>query len=209
MHYRTLLDVVTNRRSIRKFKPGEVSREDIEKIATIGMQAPSAFNAQMWEIVVVDEQPLRDKIANYFIEEMDSFKTAKGFLTAPVFLMVYGDERTRSYGPAVKQDDDAWWQFSLDASLNNAFISMQYAAASLGLGSMWVSAFRNPEIDRRTRKLLNIPAHLKLYEMMAIGYSDIKVGKKKLRELSDTVHFNGVDNYRTSEELDNWFKAKK
>lgn len=209
MNYQTMLEIANNRRSIRKFKADEVPREDIEKIATIGMQAPSAFNAQMWEIVVVDDRAFREEIANYFLEEMGSFKTATGFLAAPVFLILYGDERTRNYAPAAKQDDEAWWQFSLDASLNNSFISMQYAATSLGLGSMWVSAFRTPEIDRRTRELLNIPAHLKLYEMMAIGYPDIKAGKKKLRGISDTVHFNRTDNYRTSEDLENWFNPKK
>jgi nitroreductase len=92
-------------------------------------------------------------------------------------------------------DAEAWWNFTFNTSLANAFMSMQLAAASLGLGTQWVSAFRNPAVDKRAKELLGIPGHLKIYEMMAIGYPDIKVAPKKLRPLSSVVHYNRAENY--------------
>lgn len=205
MDYDTLLKITENRRSIRKFSDKPVSRADIEKIVQIGMMAPSGFNAQPWEIVVVDDLGLRDEIAQYLLDGIGSGKTSKGFVNAPVFLMLYGDERTRKFGPAAKIGEDEWWEFVLNASLGSAFMSIQLAASSLGLGSMWVSAYRNPEVDNRARKLLNIPSHLKLYEMLAIGYPGMRPGKKKLRELSGVVHFNRADNYRSADDIEKWF----
>ena len=205
MNYETLLEITENRRSTRKFIDKPVSRTDIERIVQIGMMAPSGFNAQPWEIVVVDDPAIRHEISQFLIEGIGTGKTSKGFLNAPVFLILYRDERTRKYGPADKIGNDGWWEFVLNASLGSAFMSMQLAASSLGLGSMWVSAFRNPEVDKRTRELLNISSHLIVFEMLAIGYPGMKPGKKKLRDLSDILHYNRGENYRSQEELDRWF----
>lgn len=201
--YETLMEITKNRRSIRKFSDRPVPREEIEKIVQIGMMAPSGFNAQMWEMIVVDDSSLREQITDLLLSGLG--KTSKGFTSAPVYLLMYADERVRQYGPAGRAGDDAWWEFTLNSSMSCSFMSMQLAASSLGLGSMWVSAFRNPAVEGPTRELLNIPPHLRVYEMLAIGYPGMKPGKKKLRELSDTLHFNRAENYRSQKELHRWF----
>ncbi len=203
MHYEALSQIAEARRSIRKFTDKPVSTSDIEKMVRIAMMAPSGFNAQPWEIVVVNDTQVRDTITDRLLEGLG--KTSSGFTSAPVYLIMYGDERVRQYGPAAKVHDDAWWEFTLNASLGCAFMNVQLAASSLGLGSMWVSAFRNPDVDQFTRDLLHIPEHLRLYEMLAIGYPDIKPGKKKLRKISDVIHYNRADNYRSEDDLKAWF----
>lgn len=205
MNYETLLEIAENRRSIRKFTEAPVSREDLERIIRVGMMAPSAFNAQMWEIVVVDDLDMRANVTQFIVEGMDGSKGSKGFKSAPVFILLYGDERTRQFGPAHLNGNDPWWEFSLNSSLASAFMNMQLAATSLGLGTMWVSAFRNPEVLRRTQQLLNIPDHLRVFEMMAVGHPGLTPGKKKLRNLDDVIHYNRADNYRTDEDLKAWF----
>jgi nitroreductase len=204
MSYETLLEITEKRRSIRKFTDKPVSRDDIEKIVQIGLQAPCGFNAQMWEMVVVDDLGMRDEIAECLLDITRNAKTAKGFAAAPVFLLLYGDERVRQYGPPPKSDDK-WWEFTLNASLGSAFMNMQLAATSLGLGSMWVSSGRSPKAQEKVSELLNLPPYLKLYELLAIGYPDMKPGKKKLRELSDVIHYNGAENYRSDDQIKKWF----
>lgn len=205
MQYKAMAEITAKRRTIRKFTDEPVSRTDLEKIVHIGMQAPSGFNGQMWEVVVVDDPELRDEITQYIFEGIGTGKTSKGFKSAPAFIFMYGDERIREYGPAHLNENDAWWDFTLNTSLANSFMSMQLAAASLDLATMWVSAFRNPAVDGRTRKLLGIPDHLKVWEMMAVGHPKIKAGKKKMREMNDVLHYNRAENYRTKEDLDAWF----
>lgn len=201
MNYEDLLEIAQNRRSVRKFKPDPVSREDLGKIVDVGIQAPSGANLQPWEMVVVDDPALKEQVSEYLLEGIGNFKTAKGFVKAPAFILLYGDDRLRQFGPPARRDNDAWWNFTLNTSLANAFMSMQLAAASLGLGTQWVSAFRNPTVDKKAKELLGIPDHLKVYEMMAVGYPDIKVAPKILRPLADVIHYNRAANYRSDEEL--------
>ena len=51
MDYDSLLELVKNRRSIRKFKTDPVSDEHIDKILEVARQAPSGLNSQPWEFI--------------------------------------------------------------------------------------------------------------------------------------------------------------
>ncbi|HWQ71987.1 MAG TPA: nitroreductase family protein [Desulfitobacteriaceae bacterium] len=44
--------IITERRSIRKFKPDPIPKEVLERIIKLGMWAPSAMNTQPWEFYV-------------------------------------------------------------------------------------------------------------------------------------------------------------
>ena len=46
------MDTIGSRRSIRKYKPDEVSRDLIEQIAEAARLAPSAKNRQPWRFIV-------------------------------------------------------------------------------------------------------------------------------------------------------------
>ena len=48
-----IIDVIKERKSIRRFKPDPVPREKIEEILTLATRAPSAINLQPWEFTVV------------------------------------------------------------------------------------------------------------------------------------------------------------
>ena len=63
MDYDAFLELVKNRRrSVRRFKPDPISDEYVEKIIEAARWAPSGFNAQPWEFVVVRKQELKGKI---------------------------------------------------------------------------------------------------------------------------------------------------
>ena len=48
-----ILDVMRERKSVRRFKPDPVPREKIEEILSLAIRAPSAINLQPWEFTVV------------------------------------------------------------------------------------------------------------------------------------------------------------
>ena len=58
-------DVVTSRRSIRKYLDKDVSFDDINKIIEFGILAPSAHNRQPWKVKVVRGEE-KDKIVFHF-----------------------------------------------------------------------------------------------------------------------------------------------
>lgn len=190
MKYETLLKIAKDRRSIRAFTEQSVSREVIEKIVEVGRQAPSGFNSQPWQIYVVDDLALRDEITSFLTKGIGEGKTSKGFAGAPVFMFVYGDTRIRETAPPHMKDNDAWWEFTFNTSLSNTFMCMQLAAASLDLGTMWVSAFKNPTVDAKTKALLGIPPQMTVFEMMAIGYPAVQPEEKTLRKMAEILQFN-------------------
>ena len=65
MDYDNLLDLVKRRRIIRRFKPDPIPDERIEQMIEVARWAPSGFNMQPWEFVVVKKPELRDKIVEY------------------------------------------------------------------------------------------------------------------------------------------------
>ncbi len=63
MHYENFLTLVRLRRSIRRLKPDPIPDETIDRIIEAARWAPSGFNTQPWEFIVVRKQALRDRIA--------------------------------------------------------------------------------------------------------------------------------------------------
>ena len=62
MDYEGLLELVKNRRSVRRFLTDPIPDEYVEKIIEAACWAPSGFNLQPWEFVVVKKQELKDSI---------------------------------------------------------------------------------------------------------------------------------------------------
>ncbi|HQI25459.1 MAG TPA: nitroreductase family protein, partial [Smithella sp.] len=57
------LKVITERRSIRKFKPDEVPDEIIHALIEAARLAPSGENCQPWRFVVIKNQECKDRLA--------------------------------------------------------------------------------------------------------------------------------------------------
>ena len=62
MDYDSLLDLVKVRRSIRRFKPDPIPDGHIDKIIEVARWAPSGFNQQPWEFVVIKDKKLKDAV---------------------------------------------------------------------------------------------------------------------------------------------------
>ncbi|WP_368262778.1 nitroreductase family protein [Clostridium disporicum] len=57
------LEFIYKRKSIRKFKEGEIPKEDILKLLDAATQAPSPKNQQTWHFVVLQNRDIINKIA--------------------------------------------------------------------------------------------------------------------------------------------------
>ena len=55
---RNTLDVIKERRSIRKFKPEQIKEEELQAIVESGLYAPSAINKQSWNFTVIQNQEI-------------------------------------------------------------------------------------------------------------------------------------------------------
>jgi nitroreductase len=213
MEYDSFLELAKKRRTSWVFKPDPIPNESIEKIIDAARYAPSGFNSQPWEFVVIKEQELRDEIRDIFAKHFPSkdvkpgMKDPLGFKTAPVLIILYGDPRVRPFAPPPVQKNDKNFQFVLTSSLAISFQYMHLAAASLGLFTRWVSAISWPAIEREVKILLGVPEEFVTYDMMALGKTDFIPSEKKMRPLSEVVHYGRCDRseFRSNEEVKAYF----
>ncbi len=208
MDYESLLELAKKRRTIRKLKADPIPDEYVDKIIEVARWAPSGANSQPWEFIIVKDHELRNSIINLIQEynklshkmelvrepELRFHWTAAGYGRAPVFIILCGDPRTKEAYPLAATLNQG--ESHLISSLASAFLYMQLAATTLGLGSQWVSVIAHPYVQSLTKDLLGVPQELKFYDMLAVGYPDIEPKPRWVRAKDDMVHHDHYDRAR-------------
>ena len=203
------IELLKSRRSIRAYKPDPIPDEYIQKIIEAARWAPSGGNSQPWEFIVIKKKELKDRIADLFIKSVASLREAEltrekemripalvgemmgpGFKNAPVLILLCGDPRVNEAFPLVVFQKLGHEVFI--SNLASAFLCMQLAAKSLGLGSQWVSAAGN-FMEDDLKELLSIPKGIKIYDMMAVGYPAYQLGPRSPRRIDEMTHYDQYD----------------
>jgi len=229
MSYEELLEIVKNRRSIRRFKPDPIPDEEIDKIIEVARWAPSGFNQQPWEFVVIKKAKLRSQIVEYCKEQlqlghkMDTIGspnppgTAQGepleaeggrFYIAPVLILLLGDHRNMEGLPSAAKYGTDYLHNTFNASLTCSFLYMQLAASTLGLAAQWLSSSQTPYVSFMIKELLGIPKYLSIYNMMAVGYPAAQPQPRLVRPRGEMVHLDycGPESFRSDSEVMDFIK---
>ncbi len=148
------IDLLTKRRSIRKFTERPVEQEKIDRLVEAALRSPSSRGFNPWEFVVITEKAS--------IRTLASAKPhGAAFLkNAPLAIAVCADT-TKS---------DVWVEDTAIAAL-----ILHLAAADLGLGSCWIQLRLRPHNDQQSASdfaaaHLNLPENMTVEAIMAIGY---------------------------------------
>ncbi|MFC1869223.1 nitroreductase family protein [Thermodesulfobacteriota bacterium] len=223
MEYDTFLEFVKSRRTIRKIKPDPLPDDTVDKLIEAARWAPSGFNMQPWEFVVVKEPDLQSAIKkavddyrtnDFFAMEAtreewqgSPWKPSPGgeFLLplAPVYIALFGDTRSNQGLPMPARYTNQKLYSIFESTLSNAFIYMVLAAHSLGLAAFYVSATKYPKVGGLIKDILNIPDYLVLYDMLVVGKPDMEVPPKLMRDKDEMIHYGkaGPDEFRSEEKL--------
>ena len=231
MDYAGFLDLVKNRRTIRRFKPDPVPDEDVDKIIEAARWAPSGYNMQPWEFVIIKDKKLKDAVVGWVrdyhklimktesarepwqrVPRRPSIDPEKDYRVAPVFILLLGDTRTLKGLPTAMRYDAERRQTIHTSSLANAYLYMNLAATTLGLATEWVSSVATAYPQCLVKDLLGIPAELEIYDMMALGYPAYRLTSRKLmRDKARMVHHDycGPEDFRTDEEVNDFIKRAR
>ncbi|MBI2934469.1 MAG: nitroreductase family protein [Chloroflexi bacterium] len=205
MDYDSFLELVQKRRSIRRFKPDPIPDEYINKVIDAAVCAPSGANSQPWEFLVIKDRATREKIAAIMAETREqvyrmeqtrpealrhpggrSLATREGFRDAPVLIVLLGDPRTAE--TYILHSYYTRRESNLVSGLATAFVYMHLAAASLGLGSQWLSSTASPYVQAMMKSLLQIPDPLYIYDTMALGYRAYEPRPRLMRSRDEVTH---------------------
>jgi len=218
--YNELLELVKERRTVRRFKPDPVPPDYITKIIDVARWAPSGFHTQPWEFVVITDKEVKEKVVAVLQEYGPPIRNPKPetiqperprFEVAPVFIILLGDWRARTGLPDAAQSSDERVNNIFRTSLACAFLSMQLAATSLGLASQWYSAVSGEQVQAALKALIGIPEGLRMFDMMVLGHPAERPIPKDVRGLDEMIHYNacGKADFRTEEEVIAYAKKTK
>jgi nitroreductase len=213
--------LAANRRSIRGYdEQRPVSNEMVLSILDCARWAPSGGNGQPWEFIVVREQAVRYKIADYYMKQLEQKRemdlavrgtakmTGDGFRRAPVHIVVLGDPRVKQSYPIRTQLEKAESHFI--TGLANATLLIHLAATALGLASQYVSDANSPYMETMLKVLLKIPEPLRIYHLIPVGYAKGSVSAPPRRSLDDVVHYEtyDIEKFRNDEELAGFVRTR-
>lgn len=213
--YNALLELFKARRTIRAIKPDPIPDDLIDKILEAARWAPTGFNMQPLELVVVKDPALRSVIKklvddyknNDFYPMEATREEWQGYPwtiethgrhdlpLAPVFIAFLGDTRRRIGLPMAARYSRQKGDSIFESSLSNGFMYGWLAAYSLGLAAVPVSAVKYPKLQGLVKHALNLPDYLWLYDMMLVGRSDMEggPGHKLVRPLDEMVHYDRAE----------------
>jgi len=167
-----IMPLMQKRRSIRKFQPKPVELEKVDLLVEAALRAPSSLGKNPWQFVVVTDRKSLGALAQAKEHGSDFLEGA------PLGLVVCGD-------PA---QSDVWVE---DCSIACTFI--QLAAESLDLGSCWIQVRERMHgggvtAESHVAKILDLPQHLKVEAIVAVGYPD----EKKTPHSKETIQYDRV-----------------
>ncbi len=140
------------RRSVRQFEKGkQIPKEDIKDLLKIAMYAPSGYNRQPWEFVVIEEGQMRRQIAE--IHPYAAF-----LKDASAAIVVCGDTQ--------KQLDKNFWVVDTSAATQNLLLAIH----GKGLGGCWCGIYPYEDRMRQFQDLLVLPEHIKPNALVVVGY---------------------------------------
>jgi len=211
---RELLKTIHSRRSVRVYKTGKVTDEQLERILDAARWAPSGANSQPWEFIVTRDKKKMKKVREIYLNEWKQRKLEdpvhyKGLKKdyvgdVSVLVLICGDPRTMQVYLTTRQPADREKLFQ--ASVANAVEHMMLMAASERLGTVWVSV--REEVEAELRVLFGVPQPLRLLWVVPIGPARLWPRPRRRRELSAFVHWECYDpnKLRKSKEIRAWPK---
>ncbi len=179
-----LSDVITARRSIRKFKPGEISAEKVKELLDAARLAPSGSNLQPARFIVVQSSAAKEALGK---------STPYKFITkAAVIFVCCADLTTISTrekrvgelfqegafeGVEMDMNDPSAASPVMDSDAIKAYLAMNVAiaiehialkAVDLGLGSCWIGRFDREKVT----KWLALDETIYPVMLLPVGYPD-------------------------------------
>ncbi len=167
-----LIELLRNRRSIRKFKDQPVEQEKIDSLIEAVLRSPSSRGLTPWSFVVITN--------NEKIKELARSKThGSSFLAgAPLAIAVCADP----------EKSDVWIE---DASIASLILHLE--AEDLGLGSCWIQIRSRPHNEQISAEsyfidTLGLNPATTVEAIVAIGYKD----EKKEGRTTDSLLYDRV-----------------
>ncbi|MCK5730789.1 MAG: nitroreductase family protein [Draconibacterium sp.] len=178
----TFQELINSRQSVRRYQDKSVEREKLQLLIEAVQLSPSASNSQPWKLILVDEQELKNKVANATFSKLVAFN--KFAPQAPVIavLVIEKPKIITQIGGSLKKRE-----FPLiDIGIAAEHFCLQ--ATELGLSTCMLGWFN----EKKIKQLLNIPKQKRIGLVITLGYEseDYKQREKIRKSVDEMSSFN-------------------
>ena len=173
-----IMDIIKERRSIRKYQDKEVEESPLNKILESVQWSPSWANTQCWEVIVVKDPDIKEPLQGTLIKN----PATKAMVQAPVVLVLCGKLKSSGYynGQVTTKFGD-WFMFDLGIATQN----MCLTAYDLGLGTVIVGLFDHNKV----KGILGVPEDYEVVTMIPLGYPAKDPEAPKRRTINEFTHY--------------------
>jgi len=155
---------IHTRASVRSLMPCSVTERELEQILEAGRRAPSGYNRQPWEFILVRDRKVLDRLGR--IQRC----IAEG--SAAIALVM--DEQASTY-----------WKEDAGAAIEN----MLLAIVALGYASVWVEGYVLNQ-EAYGKSVLGVPDHLRLLAILPVGKPAAPAGQARKKPLGELVYYD-------------------
>jgi len=164
-----VFQVISDRRSIRKYKAIEVEPEKIKQVLNAARLAPSWMNKQCWRFLVLTDPARRASLLQAFPDDNPG---KKAVAMAPCLIVVCAD-------PAESGVENGIEYYIGDTAI--AFEHLCLAAHGLGLGTCWMGWYQ----EEAVKAALGIPDRFRVIGLTPLGYPDQEPKPRPRKELAE------------------------
>jgi nitroreductase len=167
-----MIDLIRNRRSIRKYSDKKIEKEKIHLLKETALRSPTSRNFKPWRFIFIEDKQMLTKLSK-------AKPHGIAFLAnAPLSIVV----------AANNQESDVWVE---DTSI--ASILLQMTAQSLDLGSCWIQIRKRMHDDNQSaesyiKNILQLPENISIESIIAVGYP----AEKREPVDYDELNFNKI-----------------
>lgn len=148
------MNAIFKRKSVRSFIDKKIEIEKLNNIINASNYAPSAHNYKPWELIVISDDHVKEKIS-----KMSPYAVCAK--SAEVLVIVLCDLLKVSKDPI-------WWVQDLSAVTQNILLQ----ATDEGIGSVWLGFYPEMERTEKLKDFLNLSENLIPFSVVALGYSN-------------------------------------
>ncbi len=182
------INVLRNRRSIRKYASAPVTDAHVEAILSAALRAPTSSNLHAYSVIVVRDAETKSQLAV-------PCGNQKHIVDCPVFIAFCADltrieSALERNGHNIENNN---LELGLVASIDASLVGMAayVAAESLGIQGVMIGAMRNKPED--IANILGLPQRVYAVFGMCLGYPDETPKQKPRMPVAGIVHHERYD----------------
>ncbi|MBP1948704.1 oxygen-insensitive NADPH nitroreductase [Virgibacillus litoralis] len=200
------INIISNHRSIRKFKSEKLTTEQIHKIIGAAQQASTSSYVMAYTVIGITDETVKEKLKE--VSGQDYVKENGHFFVFCADLNRIYQQATAEEQKEMQKSLESTEQF-LVSTVDTALVAQNTAVAaeSMGLGTCFIGSLRNN--INRVNDILELPDYVVPLFGMAVGYPDENPDKKPRLPIDAIYHENKYNtDYQFQQELIDNFNAE-